>query len=85
MRKTGSTAIFIIVVCVIIVLIHFIGAAHSGKLIEGVVVNKDVYAPTGRALTPTFVLTVEKNGETDVWIVSESYYDNVHIGSYVKK
>lgn len=76
---------FIVLVGIILIFIAIITAAHSGNLIEGTVVDKDVYAPTGRAMYPTFVLKVENNGKTDTWVVSESYYDSVHIGSYVKK
>ena len=76
---------FIVLVGIILVFVSIIVTAHSGNLIEGTVVDKDVYAPTGRAMYPTFILTVEKNGKTDKWIVSESYYDSVHVGSYVKK
>ena len=76
---------FIVLVGIIFVFVSIIVAAHSGNLIEGTVVDKDVYAPTGRAMYPTFVLKVENNGQTDIWIVSESYYDSVHVGSYVKK
>ena len=76
---------FIVLVGIILVFITIIVAAHSGNLIEGTVVDKDVYAPTGRAMYPTFVLKVENNGQTDTWVVSESYYDSVHVGSYVKK
>lgn len=76
---------FIVLVGIIFVFVSIIVAAHSGNLIEGTVVDKDVYAPTGRAMYPTFVLKVENNGQTDTWVVSESYYDSVHVGSYVKK
>lgn len=76
---------FIVLVGIIFVFVSIIVAAHSGNLIEGTVVDKDVYAPTGRAMYPTFVLKVENDGKTDTWVVSESYYDSVHVGSYVKK
>lgn len=76
---------FIVLVGIILVFVTIIVAAHSGNLIEGTVVDKDVYAPTGREMYPTFVLKVENNGQTDTWVVSESYYDSVHVGSYVKK
>lgn len=76
---------FIVLVGIIFVFVSIIVAAHSGNLIEGTVVDKDVYAPTGRAMYPTFVLKVENNGQTDTWVVSESYYDSAHVGSYVKK
>lgn len=76
---------FIVLVGIIFVFVSIIVTAHSGNLIEGTVVDKDVYAPTGRAMYPTFVLKVENNGQTDTWVVSESYYDSVHVGSYVKK
>lgn len=76
---------FIVLVGIILIFVTIIVAAHSGNLIEGTVVDKDVYAPTGRAMYPTFVLKVENDGQTDTWVVSESYYDSVHVGSYVKK
>jgi len=76
---------FIVLVGIIFVFVSIIVVAHSGNLIEGTVIDKDIYAPTGRAMYPTFVLKVENNGQTDIWIVSESYYDSVHVGSYVKK
>lgn len=76
---------FIVLVGIIFVFVSIIVAAHSGNLVEGTVVDKDVYAPTGRAMYPTFVLKVENDGQADTWVVSESYYDSVHVGSYVKK
>lgn len=76
---------FIVLVGIILIFIVIITAAHSGNLIEGTVVDKDIYAPTGHAMYPTFVLKVENGGKTDTWVVSESYYDSVHVGSYVKK
>lgn len=79
------TFAFIVLVGIICIFVSIIVAAHSGNLIEGVVVDKDIYAPTGRAMYPTFVLKVENNGKTDTWVVSESYYDSVHVGSYVRK
>lgn len=79
------TFAFIVLVGIICIFVSIIVAAHSDNLIEGTVVDKDIYAPTGRAMYPTFVLKVENNGKTDTWVVSESYYDSVHVGSYVKK
>lgn len=76
---------FIVLIGIILIFVSIIVAAHSGNLVEGTVIDKDVYAPTGRAMYPTFVLKVENNGQTDTWVVSESYYDSVHVGSYVKK
>lgn len=62
--------------------IHEISGPH---LTEGYVIDKNIYPPTGRQIKPMFSITVKLNDTVDEWYVSESYYDGVHVGSYVKK
>lgn len=32
-----------------------------------------------------WIISVENDGKTDMWYVSENFYDSVHIGDWVKK
>ena len=83
------------IVCIIVVVLLLtiftlmtVGVIHkiSGPhLIEGYVIDKNIYPPTGRQIRPMFSITVKLNDTVDEWYVSENYYDGVHIGTYVKK
>ena len=89
-HKRLKPEIIFLVSAVVIVLVFMIlmgAAAYSmnNHLTEGVVRDKMLYPPTGRQIIPTFVLVVESGDKTDYWYVSESYYNSVHVGSYVKK
>lgn len=82
-----------ITICVIILLIIFFAMmvitvtheVNGPHLTEGIVVDKQMYPPVGKAIYPSCVLIVEKDEVQDEWYVSENYYDGVRVGSYVKK
>ena len=88
-KRFKPEAIFLVgAVVIVIVFMILIGAAvysTSNHLTEGVVRDKMLYPPVGRQVIPTFVLVVESGDKTDYWYVPESYYNSVHVGSYVKK
>lgn len=79
------SAVVIVIVFMILIAIGIAVYSTNNHLVEGVVRDKMLYPPTGRQVIPTFVLVVESGDKTDYWYVPESYYNSVHVGSYVKK
>jgi len=81
------TVIFIIGFAAIIVL-----AIVSPKLTEGIVTNKWYFpgysscTDKGCEYNPAkYTVTIQNGEDKDTWYVSESYYDNVHVGDWVQK
>lgn len=83
-------------VCVLIFVLFVIGAfvyvIASPSLTEGMVMNK--WASPGYShctdkgceyRAPRWIITVQDGESKDWWYVSQSYYDSVHIGDWVKK
>ena len=88
-KRFKPEAIFLVCTIVIVItLVILVGIAvyfTNNHLVEGIVRDKMLYPPVGRQVIPTFVLVVESGDKTDYWYVPESYYNSVHVGSYVKK
>lgn len=67
-------------------------AILSPKLTEGIVTNKWYYPGystcTGKGCEynpAKYTVTIQNGEDKDTWYVSESYYDNVHVGDWVQK
>lgn len=79
-------------IAIILVVAGIIWAAKQPRLLEGYVTNKmhfPGYSHCGENgcdyTSAKWIVTVQKGDEFDSWYVSERYYDNVHIGDWVKK
>ena len=81
------TALFIL-----LVVVSIIWAVKQPRLSEGSVTNKmhfpgySICTDKGCDYTPSkWIVSIQNGEEFDSWYVSESYYDSVHIGDWVKK
>ena len=79
-------SIFLVILVVAGVLVHWI---VTPKLHEGMIMNKfvsPIHRECGELTCPTRWIIVIQNGEQkDWWQVSETYFQNVNIGDWVKK
>ena len=84
-----------VIVCVIAIVVMVSGiiwASNRPHLPEGRVTNKMHFPAHSVCDNKTcdfrpekWIVSVQNGDEFDSWYVSERYYDNVHIGDWVKK
>lgn len=80
------------VLFIVLVVVSIIWGANQPRLPEGYVTNK-MHFPGRSSCTEKgcdytsdrWIVSVQNGDEFDSWYVSESYYDSVHIGDWVKK
>ena len=84
--------VIITVVFIVLFIWLIVWAAMAPRLPEGEVTNK-MHFPAYSSRTDKgchwtsekWIVSVRNGDEFDSWYVSESYYDSVHIGDWVRK
>ena len=77
---------------IILVIAVIIWMGNQPNLAEGYITNK-MHFPAYSSCTDKgcdysserWIVTIQNGDEFDSWYVSEKYYDDVHIGDWVKK
>lgn len=84
--------VIIAVVFIALVIWLIVWAASAPRLLEGEVTNKMHFPGYSTCndkgcdwTSEKWIVSVRNGDEFDSWYVSESYYDSVHIGDWVRK
>lgn len=85
---------FVAVFVLFLIVVFVVGILDYQSLTEGTVTDKHYFPGTGVRYSngelyagqpDKWIISVESGDKTDVWYVSENFYDSVHIGDWVTK
>lgn len=84
--------VLFIVSVVALIVAAFVWEFKRPRLIEGLVTNKMFFPSYSTCsekgcdyTSAKWIVTIQNGDEFDSWYVSENYYDDVHIGDWVRK